>query len=454
MENEITEDNFNRLSAAIMTKYKCSNSEAMDKLLNFKLNLVCSEEIKESLPLQAALLTAVNSGKRAFLGGVTVVLPNDVDCLLPWPSGKKLNEIVLELSGNIDSVPNEDAFTITFGLPSKDDNTLQVICNSWQGGILVNGDNAIELPKSNQLPLAGIAAGALGIGLAFLKFSGISISACDSSKGISLWRPDLNWLHSDAQGPIIKDLPKKYWILGLGHLGQAYLWNIGLLKYKNSSDVSIVLQDFDKITEANYSAGLLCEHNNEKQFKTRVASKWLEERGFNTLITERKYNENTIRIEEEPFIALCGFDSASARLHLDNTGFDLIVEAGLGGNLNEFDSIHLHTFPNSFKLPKDIWATVESENEINSEVQKQFDHLEKNGCGIIAKTLASKAISSSFVGAFAGSLVIAELLRALNGGNRYDIISIHLRNMEFNEAVLNKKKNYDVELSRNGFVSI
>ena len=162
-------------------------------------------------------------------------------------------------------------------------------------------------------------------------------------------------------------LPEKFWMLGLGHLGQAYLWNIAFLPYKDRSKITF-LQDTDRMVKANWSAGLLCD--DEKllmNIKTRICSNWLEKKGFKTRIIEKKFDESTKRNDEdeEPLLAICGFDSAKSRVSLEMAGFDLIVEAAVGGTLSTFDCISLHTFPNSEKTPHEIWGDIENYDEEN-----------------------------------------------------------------------------------------
>ena len=77
----------------------------------------------------------------------------------------------------------------------------------------------------------------------------------------------------------------------------------------------------------------------------------MEARYFNTIICERKFTKQTKREEEEPYVALCGFDSGNSRTYLEDTGFDLIIEAGLGGSLSQFDEISIHTFQNATPPP-------------------------------------------------------------------------------------------------------
>jgi hypothetical protein len=74
----------------------------------------------------------------------------------------------------------------------------------------------------------------------------------------------------------------------------------------------------------------------------------------------------------------------------------------------------------------------------------------KDHCGIVAETLAKKAISSSFVGAVAGALATAELLRAFNSGIRCELIQAHLRNNE-PPGVIVKNESYGIRVARSGY---
>lgn len=443
-------DKINRLSLGIMEKDRLNPDAALEQLQGLKLNLICGEEIKSSLPLQAALVTAVNTAKRAFLGGVFVEMPATVDSLLSWSEPKSLNQMVTELGAKIIQCSDRGIFSLTFGLPASiDNNTIQVACNSWQGGLLANGE-IFEPGFSGNIPTGGIFAAGLAVTLAFFKTAGIHIAACDKSVGLSLWRPDLNWLDPASSGPEVSLLPKKYWILGLGHLGQAYLWNIAFLPYPEREKVTILLQDYEKMVDANWSAGLLYNLE-DRNHKTRVCSNWLESRGFETKIIERAFDEHTKRVGEEPFLALCGFDNAKSRRLLEDAGFDLVVEAGLGNSLYTFDLIALHTFPDAVMRAKDLWGAPE-EVDINQtilEILEQGDEV----CGIIPMTIARRSVSASFVGACTGALVIAENLRALHDGRRYDKIVLQLRSLDDITAVFNKNGGYTTEMSKNGWVS-
>src|SRR5207244_3320319 len=87
----------------------------------------------------------------------------------------------------------------------------------------------------------------------------------------------------------------------------------------------------------------------------RVTAAWLEARGFRTFIEERRFGSWTRRANDEPAAALCGVDNALARAALEEAGFGLIVEAGLGAGPQGFRNISLHTFPGS-RAAADIWS--------------------------------------------------------------------------------------------------
>jgi hypothetical protein len=94
----------------------------------------------------------------------------------------------------------------------------------------------------------------------------------------------------------------------------------------------------------------------------------------------------------------------------------------------------------------------ETKQEINHTVHDILKVKDKEICGIVPLSIASKAMSASFVGACSGALVIAEILRGLNGGIRYDKIVVHLRAVDEVKAVQHSKGCYTTELSKNGFV--
>src|SRR5207248_8964183 len=122
-------------------------------------------------------------------------------------------------------------------------------------------------------------------------------------------------------------------------------WLLACLLYPDPSEVTLVLQDYDRIAVSNDSTSILSRLADVGQRKSRCVSNWLEARGFTTVLEERRFGDWTRRAPDEPSVALCGVDNALARMALEKAGFDLVVEAGLGAGPHAFRSISMHCFP-------------------------------------------------------------------------------------------------------------
>ena len=99
------------------------------------------------------------------------------------------------------------------------------------------------------------------------------------------------------------------WLLGLGNLGQANLWVLGLLPYWDPSKVRLLLQDFDVAGIENLDVQVLTEPNWIDRKKARSAAAWAEARGFRTVIEERPFSAKTGPGKEEPHVLMGGVDN-------------------------------------------------------------------------------------------------------------------------------------------------
>lgn len=197
---------------------------------------------------------------------------------------------------------------------------------------------------------------------------------------------------------------------------QAFAWSLAALPYADAAKAQLVLQDFDRIAASNDSTSLLSFIRDIGRRKGRVVADWLEARGFETFIEERRFGEWTRRSADEPGVALCGVDNALARAALEYAGFDIIIEAGLGAGPEAFRSIAMHTFPGT-RRAKEIWSRHVGESSKSFETMPAYQRLKEAGmesCGLTQ--LASRTVGVPFVGLIAGCLVISELLRRLHGG--------------------------------------
>ena len=81
------------------------------------------------------------------------------------------------------------------------------------------------------------------------------------------------------------------------------------------------------------------------RFKPRACAEWLEARGFETRLIERYFDGNFRRQDDEPKLALCGFDSNGGRRDLSTAQLRHVAESGLGGTPDNFDAINFTPFP-------------------------------------------------------------------------------------------------------------
>lgn len=248
--------------------------------------------------------------------------------------------------------------------------------------------------------------------------------------GLSLWNPGANWLAFDNSEPEIEFLPSNLWIIGLGNLGQAYLWMLATLPYLRPEDVVLVLQDYDRVAKSNDSTSMLTQPAMIGRMKSRAIAEWLEARKFKTILNEHRFGNLTHRSHQEPPIALCGVDNPEARSHLETAGFGLVVEAGLGSGVQAFKNFSIHSFPSSMSAVE-LWSGIAEVPQNNASTAsayapQQYPHLDE--CGLAQ--LASRTVGVPFVGLTTAALVIAELLRRLHSGTAFELVTGSLASPE------------------------
>ncbi len=401
----------------------------------YRLALEVGPEVAASPTLQAAVLTAVNTGRRCFLGGVEVAGDVGARLLVPWRSCSTFEEAILDLGGRPVSAPAVGVPSVAFGTAqgsaAPDGFAVQATFDGWSGGVVpLRGGR--RLAEEHEFVPAGVLSGALAVSEAFQHVRGGHAVVGRRQVGLSLWRPGADpWHVSTAAGPPLELLPSRLWIIGLGHLGQAFLWTLGLLPYARPDEVKLVLQDFDILSEANLSTSPLTFAHLLGQRKTRAMATWCEARGFRTAIYERRFGLDFKVIGEEPSLALCGVDNALARAALEEVGFERVIEAGLGAGSSEYLAFQMHTFPGPQRA-RERWGTSgdatgdnASETLIDRPAYRALLGKGADRCGLV--TLADRTVGASFVGAAVSALVIGEVLRLLAGGSSCGLIDGSLR---------------------------
>jgi hypothetical protein len=427
------------------------DAEAMFR--GFRLHFAIGEAEAGDPQHQAALLTGVVLARRVFLGGVGVSGALQTELRLPMMLGATLSQAVAILGGTV-----EDQFTgaplVTIGggpLHRANGFHVRTAQAGWRGGILP-AHSEITLIEGPSMPLSPMLAAALAVNEAFFFVRTGKSGVGRRPVGLSLWNPSpqVDWVSDRAGEPELRYLPSRLWLIGLGHLGQAFLWGLGLLPYPSRDGLSLVLQDFDVLTPSSESTSILTTQDLVGQKKARAMAAWAETRGFTTNIYERSFDANFARQPDEPAVALCGLDNGLGRRALDRVGFDFVVEAGLGRGHRDFRTMRLHTLP-APKSANEIWKEENSSEKV--EEQAAYQNMLNNGvldrCGITL--LAGKAVGAPFVGAVASCLALSEVLRLLHGGPIHQVIDLDLQSVEHRSAVSHA---YDFSQLNPGFVSL
>ena len=410
--------------------------EAHEIVAGYVLQIDVGVGVGESETRQAMLITAVNAASRAFLGGVRVRLHENGPMGVGWVAGMDMATAVETYGGEIVESLGCEHPTLVIGNVYQQplgSVVLYATWEGWSGGVVEETKD--RLAESREFPLAGMLAAALGVSEAFQNLRGHAVAGRRST-GLSLWEPQCDWRDEPAYGEPCLYLPKRLWLIGLGHLGQAYVWALGLLPYGDRSAVDLVLQDCDSIVKANRGTGMLSDDSSVGQRKTRVVAGRLEALGFNTAITERRFDSATRRSVDEPGVALVGVDDPAPRRLLEEAGFDLIVDAGLGGGTRNYLDMLIHSFPSGVEAAT-AWA--ERLGSAASSVLDQPAYLDIHQqltktteltdgeikCGIIE--VAGASVGAAFVGCVAATFVLSEVLRALARGPRFEVLGVSLR---------------------------
>lgn len=376
---------------------------------------------------EAALLTAINVGARAFGGGVHVRLEGTPALNSPWAAGQPVDRVVDRFGGTLVDALSDAHPTIVIANEAEGIYGSIVSYLGWRGW--AGGASPRPSACSPANPLAGVLASGIALAEAF-NHTRQQVDAGRRTIGVSLWRPDLDWRDDAAIGPDLAYLPEQIWIAGLGHLGQAFCWALGFLPYERPEDVNLILQDFDMVKKANHATQALVNDADIGRRKTRVVADRLEDLGFRTRITERRFDEHTKRGSDEPSVLLAGFDDPRPRAALSGAGFDLVVDAGLGGDHDNWFSLLLHAFPSDQNSADIFGDPPEPRRRLADQPgwQDVRRRLVEGGaspgdaeCGMME--LAGQAVAVAFVGTIAACFVIGHVLRHLAGGQRFDAIS-------------------------------
>lgn len=417
-------DSFHRLAKVLADSGEAATlDEAQQTFARYGVRIVLGPRAMHDPGTQIIAMTAINTATRSFQGNVQVVAPRDTALTAPGYETSTLGQF-LEWVGVVDVREEPAALwpTIEVGLIGEGQpRAIRPWADGWCFGLGDEGASTFVFPP------ACVAAGALAVSEAFSLLRRDNPYAGRRRIELSLW--------SLTSGKIVAeptDVPliPSSWLVGLGHLGQAYAWTLGFMK--PAVGATLYLQDVDVITKSTLSTSVLSAAADLNERKTRTVGRWLEARGYKTAIVERRFDEYQRVGVAEPRLALFGVDNAAARRVLEGVGFQLVIDAGLGSGYQDFRAIRLRTFPGPSSAAT-IWAA--SERSSGSPQAPAYKLLLAQGaepCGVT--TLATRAVGAPFVGCVAAAFVIAELVRSQAGGPAYGYVDLNLRDPQRIEA--------------------
>ena len=216
-------------------------------------------------------------------------------------------------------------------------------------------------------------------------------------------------------------IPPRLWFIGLGHLGQGFLWNLGLLPVEGRQ---AILQDDQAVGEENEATRLLTTANDINQKKTRVAAKWLD--GWPTTIIERRHYGDIPLLPNDPAIVITGLDELAPRIAVAGAGFDYMIDAGIGHGPIDFESLQIRVLKKGANA-KALWSSPDVQKNVDRLLQQRAyqAHAAKfSNCGTL--TLANASVAVPFVGAAVGALTIAQVIRVASMVETTQIMQMEL----------------------------
>jgi len=407
-------NSFHRLAKVLADSGEWSTLEdAQAALARYGVRIVIDADVADDEAAQIIALTAINAAARSFIGNVAVEVAHDFALRTHGFEGWTLGDFTRWAGVQVQAGVDTQAWPVIRIAPARaatgDAPGLRPWAAGWKFGVgqPPNGDGDCFAP-------ACVAAAGLAVSEAF------SLLRCDNPYA---GRRSIT-LALGGGGPPVSALasPIAWWLVGLGHLGQAFAWTLGFMRPPPGS--TLHLQDIDTVTPSTLSTSMISTRQDIGVRKTRVAANWLEPRGYATALIERRLDANQRLGVGEPRLALFGVDNAAARRVMESVGFDRIVDAGLGAGYRDFRAIRIRSFPGPSSAAA-LWA---ADTAVAGPLAPAYQDMVARGadpCGVT--TLASRAVGAPFVGCVAAGFALAELLRASLGDAPHGLIDLTLR---------------------------
>ena len=405
---------------------------------SFKFTIFIDPNDADEVAHQICLLTAINAASRIAVqsGSVQVIgvdqqKRNDNSGLTGT-----LEDAIKEVGGTCTRVHNvKDTLGIVIGngKGSVDCKFLiRAVFEGWRGGIIPYSEQS-PFVDTSPIPLGAIVAAGLAVYECFRFINQEGTAIGYKKAGISLWDlEEKDWLKPNKSEPKEINSISPIWFCGLGHLGQAYIWTLGHLPipahFKKSKQITI--QDKDSVSEANLSTSMLTFESDIDTSKVTLCNDWLGNRGFKKVMMVEDLIRPESKIDFGHSHLVCGLDNPKARRQVALRDPVLMIDGGIGGNSDDFQSVEMTVLPSDIDIQKK-WADIDV--NFSSSMPKTLKEYRDKGdeatrCGI--ETLNGKAVGFPFVGVVTAGIIMSELLRRNMNGRLYQKASVDLRDIK------------------------
>jgi len=385
-------ETLNRTMKLAMDEGRVGSYEEAQKLFgSFRLRVQVQAGFTSTPAAEAMILTLLNAAPKTFLGGVELVGPLHERCSMAWFAGKTLGEVAEQFGVGIATGDSDKIPIIYIGDGAPHD------CSFWLGvrlqsdGFILSPDVAVR--GSGESPIqVGVAAAGAALNEAFQY---VYRNAPLAGQREISWKLPCN-ANLAAFGSL--------WLIGLGHLGQAFLWAAALIGGNHLPRV-IRLTDYDTVSSSSLSTCLLVTAKDVGRKKVDVVAEHLEALGVNVQRHYERLNLDSGIVRSAQDLVVVAVDNIALRRSLDRLHAERVLEAGIGDGSDAFTRIQLHAFPGPRKA-RDIWIDdTQASRAVDLTKPAYQALLAKSGDECGTTLIAGRSVATPFVGAFAGALL-------------------------------------------------
>ena len=375
-----------------------SYQEATALFASFRLRLQVTPGFTAFTGAEAAVLTLLRAGPKTFLGGIELVGPLEEVCSVAWFAGKTLGEVAVSCGVRIDVEADAQVPTICVGAG------VATTDGFWLG-LRVGRDGFALTPGASFIsePDSSVEAGVAGAGAALNQaFQHIYRRAPQAG---------LREMPFKLPGDSWSAAARSQWLIGLGHLGQAYLWTV-MLRPALQRPAMVRLTDDDKVSASSLSTCLLVDATDVGRQKTDAVAERLEALGVTVLRDSVRLALDAGPVESAHPLCIVAVDNLTLRKALDRLHSSCVLEAGIGDGVDGFTRVQAHAFP-SKRLACDIWTgnDLKASRAVDISKPAYRSLLRESGDECGTTLVAGRSVATPFVGAFAGA-VLARLSAA------------------------------------------